>query len=93
MQNEDMINLLGILEQAVKNLIEQNEISIEDGCKLIRWLDKADPTISMYTERMREVLREWCIEKLKEQAITVSDGGKTYFVLLEKDFLKHTENF
>ncbi len=93
MENEDRINLLGMVEHAMKSLIRENKLSIEDACKLIKWLNKTDPSVSMYTDRMKEVLREWSVNRMKESSLSIRDNEKQYFVLVEEDFLKHTKDF
>lgn len=93
MKNEDRTNLLGMVEYAMKRLIKENQLSVEDSCKLIKWLDKADSSVSMYTDRMQEVLREWSVKRMKESSISILDNEKNYFVLVEEDFLKHTKDF
>lgn len=93
MNKEDRTHLLEILEKTVNSLIEKNKISIEDACKLIKWLDKANPVMAIYTERMQEILREWCMNRILENSVTISDSGKRYSILLERDFLKNVKDF
>lgn len=93
MKNEDRTHLLGIIEKTLNSIITKNKVSIEDACKLIRWLDKADSAIDIYTRRMQEILREWCLGRMLEEAVAISDNEKSYFVLLEQDFIKNVKDF